>query len=393
MAGLQYKCPGCGAPIDFDISKGALTCDYCGQTFSVRQVEEYNQAHQGQVSNANDAPHEVAESSTEQAAPAPAQAGAAEPEQPTSQTWNDPTSKDVWDPAKDAGLVAFTCGSCGGEILASPDTISTRCPYCDNNFVSRSQLETTLKPQKIIPFVLTRENVLKTMKHSTRGKWFLPRKFRPENAIKDIVPMYLPFWLYDANVHGAVEYEAHDYERWSDSDWDYTRTSTYRVQRIGKAYFQDIPFYAADAVPERHTEAVEPFDYRAVQPFVPAYLAGVATNKYTIGPEVGNKRAFLRMENSLASSMAESVTGYDSVSVAKVNMALGDNNVEYAFLPLWMLNLQYKGKVYTFAMNGQTGKFAGDFPVSKGKMWSTLLVLWAALAALISVGSYFIFLA
>lgn len=39
----------------------------------------------------------------------------------------------------------------------------------------------------------------------------------------------------------------------------------------------------------------------------------------------------------------------------------------YALLPVWLLNVKYKDKLHTFAMNGQTGKMIGDIPVDKGK--------------------------
>lgn len=390
MAGLQYKCPGCGAPINFDPSLGQLKCDYCLNSFTVAQVEEYNanlaQKYGQETGPAKDGPRLTQPEGTGTAAPAgqPASGRA----QDMGQQFQSLESKDVWDPAQDAGLAAFTCGSCGGEILGTPDTVSTRCPYCDNNFVSQSQLETSLRPTKIIPFVKTREDVMETLKSSTRGKWFLPRKFQPKQAINDIGPMYLPFWLYDANVFGTVEFKAKNFEYWEDSDYEYTRTSVYQVTRSGSGYFQDIPVYAATAVPARHTESIEPFDYQGVQPFSPAYLAGVPANKYNISPETCNKRAHDRMEVSFAEALEGSVNGYDSVSVEDVDMGLGDNNVEYAFLPVWMLNLKYRDKLYTFAMNGQTGQFAGDFPISWGKLWGTFGITAVVLAALISVGGY-----
>jgi hypothetical protein len=42
---------------------------------------------------------------------------------------------------------------------------------------------------------------------------------------------------------------------------------------------------------------------------------------------------------------------------------------KYALYPVWMLSATYKGKPYTFAMNGQTGKFAGDLPIDDGALW------------------------
>ena len=44
-------------------------------------------------------------------------------------------------------------------------------------------------------------------------------------------------------------------------------------------------------------------------------------------------------------------------------------------MPVWMLNTKWHGKDFTFAMNGQTGKFVGDLPVDKAaaKRWTFLL--------------------
>ena len=42
---------------------------------------------------------------------------------------------------------------------------------------------------------------------------------------------------------------------------------------------------------------------------------------------------------------------------------------EYALLPVWLLHVRWNGKLYTFAMNGQTGKLVGDLPLSKKQYW------------------------
>ena len=44
-------------------------------------------------------------------------------------------------------------------------------------------------------------------------------------------------------------------------------------------------------------------------------------------------------------------------------------------LPVYMVNINYNGKKYTFAMNGQTGKIVGNIPVGikESIIWSILL--------------------
>lgn len=36
-------------------------------------------------------------------------------------------------------------------------------------------------------------------------------------------------------------------------------------------------------------------------------------------------------------------------------------------MPVWMLNIKYNGEMYHFAINGQTGKVVGSYPVDRSK--------------------------
>ena len=53
----------------------------------------------------------------------------------------------------------------------------------------------------------------------------------------------------------------------------------------------------------------------------------------------------------------------------------------YALYPVWLLQTTFEGKKYTFAMNGQTGKFVGNLPVDKTKKNITFASVFAGAAA------------
>ena len=48
-------------------------------------------------------------------------------------------------------------------------------------------------------------------------------------------------------------------------------------------------------------------------------------------------------------------------------------------LPVFMVNIKYRDKMYTFAMNGQTGKIVGDLPLGRKEV-----ILWSILIFVIS---------
>ena len=51
------------------------------------------------------------------------------------------------------------------------------------------------------------------------------------------------------------------------------------------------------------------------------------------------------------------------VTAEQSSVNVSDGKIRYSLLPVWMLNTKYRGKTYTFAMNGQTGKMTGSLPV------------------------------
>ena len=39
-----------------------------------------------------------------------------------------------------------------------------------------------------------------------------------------------------------------------------------------------------------------------------------------------------------------------------------NESVTYCLLPVWFLNIEYRGKDYKFIINGETGKVSGELP-------------------------------
>ena len=68
--------------------------------------------------------------------------------------------------------------------------------------------------------------------------------------------------------------------------------------------------------------------------------------------------------------------GYSNFIMSNSETNVEEETIDYALLPVWMVNIKYKDKMYTFAMNGQTGKMIGDVPYSKGKLIVFIIILF-----------------
>ena len=117
-------------------------------------------------------------------------------------------------------------------------------------------------------------------------------------------------------------------------------------------------------------EALEPFDYKELLPFETAYLSGFLADRYDVSAEECRTRAENRIRSSVEAEIRRTIDGYQSVQVRSRRIHIANGQVKYGLLPVWMLSTQYRGKIYRFAMNGQTGKFVGELPVDWRKFWT-----------------------
>ena len=71
---------------------------------------------------------------------------------------------------------------------------------------------------------------------------------------------------------------------------------------------------------------------------------------------------------------------------------LQNGRARYALYPVWILNTQWNGQKFTFGINGQTGKIAGDLPMDKGAFRTWLLGIAGAVTATCFALSYLFWL-
>jgi DNA-directed RNA polymerase subunit RPC12/RpoP len=332
----EYKCPACGGPLHFDAKLGKLKCDYCGSVYTPEEIEAIYKKKD--------------------------EAAAAQ----GSQTqWANDTNQ--WTEEEAKHLRAYSCPSCGAQLICDENTVASSCPYCGNPTVVPAQFSGALKPDYVIPFMLDKDQAVAALQQYYRGKKLLPSAFAAKNHIEEIKGVYVPFWLYDGTAD--VHYQAHatrvsSYVQGNDQ---VTVTEHYRVVRDGDIVFEKVPVDGSSKMPDELMDAIEPFNYEAMVPFSSAYLPGYLADKYDQDSAASQKRAYDRMNNSAISTIAASVAGYSSVAPEAENVDIQNGKSHYAFLPVWMLSTKYNGKNYLFAMNGETGKMIGDLPIDPGK--------------------------
>lgn len=331
---IEYKCPCCNAGLRFAGDSQQLTCEFCDNTFELDAVKAYN-------------------------------ASVADSVQETVQ-W-EPQESAQWEEQEQENIRSYQCPSCGGQIITDDNTAATFCPYCDNPTIVPNQVTGGLKPDGVIPFKTTKEDAKAAFLRSCKGRPLLPKFFTSQSRVEKITGMYVPFWLYDCDARFDGSYKATRIHIWSDSKYNYTKTDHYLLERGADAAFVRIPMDGSEKMDDEYMESIEPYDYSAIVPFDMGYLTGYLAESYDIPAEAGESRIQQRVEESMKDLIAPSTAGYNTVLPTGKHVKVTHGKASYILMPVWMLNTKYNGKIYTFAMNGQTGKISGTFPVSRNK--------------------------
>lgn len=352
---IQYKCPSCGGKIEFNSASQRVKCLYCDTEFDVETLKGYDDI--------------LNTSQSEEA------------------SWESIPERE-WSTEEADKMAIFTCRSCGGEILVDTTTSATSCPFCGNTAIFPNRLQGDLKPDVVIPFQIDKEAAKKALDNHTKGKVLLPSIFRSKNHIDEIRGIYVPFWVFDVDSDGTVKYRATRTRTWSDSRYRYTETSHFSILRSGSCSFEKIPIDGSTRMQDELMESIEPFDFSRAVDFQTAYLSGYLADRYDVDAAQSLPRANQRVKESTEEVFRSTVTGYETVSVEQSQIGFHNGKAIYALYPVWLLNTSWNNQNFVFAVNGQTGKCAGDLPLDKGKaaLWTVGLTLGIA-AAVYVLGS------
>jgi len=349
MSTVAYQCPCCGAALAYGAASGKLECASCGNSYDLESMEAM------QVSD---------------------ERGGVQFDLPT----------ETFGAADAQEMQGYICSSCGAELMTEGTTTATECPYCGSPTILPERIESGVKPEKVIPFTITKEQAQQMFHDYFKGKFLLPNIFKDSrNRITDMRKLYVPYWLFDCEADASIVYDAEKVHTRRSGNYEIIRTEHYAVRREGSMAFENIPVDGSVKLDNKITESLEPYDMNQAVPFQAAVLAGALADHADVDAAQCEGRAIERVENSISSAMRATVTGYSSVSEKSKRIFAEGGKVTPVLMPVWLITTEKEGKTYTFAINGQTGKLTCDVPADTKKSIGWGVGVFAGVFGLISL--------
>lgn len=334
------KCPGCGADMVFDPGRGMLYCEYCGGTKSVDK----------RVPSVRDFMLER-------------------------------TDGEV-----DLGSSEYECPNCGGKVTLENYASTEECPYCGaTNIVKKERLK-GLKPDSILPFCVTREAAFASCKKWLKNKIFAPTKLKRNFKIDRFKGVYEPSFVfradsvstYDGRLGEDYYVTVRDAKGNSHTE---VRTRWFNIAGNYSKGYADIVVEAASNLDQSQMEKLLPYDLNTAEQYKREYLAGFAAERYneSLDESFGDAKAI--MDKDIRASILAQYH-YDRVGYLNINTTYGNIKFNYILLPIWVCGYKFREKIYSFLVNGRTGRTTGKTPVSVPKVLFTVLIC-AGVAALL----------
>lgn len=369
MSTISIKCPNCGGELIFDPKSQKYKCEYCGSDFALDEIETEDTKAQDTSDSAQTAESGAGTEAFEQAA-----------------------SDDSGAEHQDGSAVVYTCPSCGAQIVTDQTTAATFCYYCHNPVLLSEQLTGEFHPDQIIPFEIDRKQAEQHFLDFVQKKKFVPNAFFQKNQIEKLTGIYFPYWVYNAEVDGALSAEGSKIRVWVAGDEEITETRIFRMEREGRVSLNEITKHALKKSDQVLAEGVLPYDFSKAEPFHMGYLSGFYAEKRDIEycelqDEVQNE-----VKKYTLDMLEDTIQGYTGVHVLSDHIRTVDEHWSYTLLPVWTVTYKgSNGKIYYYSMNGQNGKTFGELPIDRKKVLAIGILIGAIVFVIMLIVGYLFF--
>jgi hypothetical protein len=302
-----------------------------------------------------------------------------------------------------AGAVSqkyFRCENCGSEVATDPDQRSYVCPFCDSTYVVEFTREQSGRqpPEYVIGFAVTPDQAQEKFRRWIgQNAWFRPGNLHLARIEEKLKGVYLPFWSFSMLARSRWSARIGEYWYRTETYWT-TDSKGKRVRRTRTVretewwplagghhqYYSGYLVSGSRGLSQADADRIKPFNLPALNRYEPMYLAGWLSEEYSVPREAALEICRRTFDDRERANVAAFMPG-DTHRQLQVSTEFSHVNSDLCLLPIYILSYRFGDKLYRFMVNGQTGKVAGDKPVSGWRIASAVagLLLLVGLAWLL----------
>ena len=269
----------------------------------------------------------------------------------------------------------FTCPNCGAEIESSDLSVTGFCAYCGSAVVFNSRIKEAEKPQKIIPFQISKEKCKDLYLQKIRSFYYRQKDLEDPAYLDRFVGFYLPYWLYSYEFNGDFSLKGNR----NYTSGNYAIHEDYSLSGNLQGDVKGIPFDASLRFDDDIAGVIAPFSKEKMKDFSPNYLLGFYSEIADTESKTYEKEAF----SMLGEEMERTILGPNGFNRPDIKVQgkfdasclHNEMSVDRGMFPIWFLSYKKNNRISYAIVNGETGKVYCDIPIDEKKFHKSSLLI------------------
>ncbi len=284
------------------------------------------------------------------------------------------------------------CQSCKAVSVFDPERVGQNCDFCGSPaLIDYTEIKAPIRPQALLAFKISEPQVREQIRRWYASKWLAPGKLKSRALVDRVRGVYIPYWTFDAQAVCPWEADAGYYYYTTESYRDNQgRSQTRQVRHVRwepasgivRHFFDDEPVPGTHGVSHALLGQVEPFRTSELVPYDTAFLSGFVVEHYQIVLLDAAQASQEQMKRKLFEMCSAEVPG-DTQRNLQIHPTFSAQTFKHILVPIWLLSYLYGAKTYQVVVNGYDGRMAGQYPKSPWKI--AFLVLLAIIVFIIFV--------
>ncbi|WP_153557408.1 zinc ribbon domain-containing protein [Roseimaritima sediminicola] len=303
--------------------------------------------------------------------------------------------------ASEAAAARFLrCETCGAEIRTEALQRSYVCPFCDSTYVVEFTPDASQRrrPEFVLGFAITRQRAQQEFRRWLRtNRWLRPGDLTQAAIEEKQQGVYLPFWTF--STHVSSRWRASIGEYWYETVVRRVRGSdgkmTTRTERVRhtewwpltgrhQRYYAGFLVSASRGLSQAEAQQLQPFPLTALVRYQPSYLAGWMSEEYVIDHDQAWQLCQQHFQTLEKRNIAAFLPG-DEHRQLQVHSRFEQTGIDLVLLPVHVLSYRYHDRVFRFLVNGYTGQFVGQKPVSGRRVAALVVAILLGIAVLVGL--------
>jgi hypothetical protein len=198
-----------------------------------------------------------------------------------------------------------------------------------------------------------------------QGFW-RPGDLAEQAAVVKMTPIYVPYWTFDAQTHTYWTADSSETPAGARANW-------FPVSGEHEGEYSGLLVGASSALTPGETNALCPFDLSAVVPPEKVDLANITFERFTVQRKYARPLAQQGLEVLETEACERYVPG--RARNLRVNVRVMNLASRPILAPVWIMAYRYRDQVFRFLANGQTGRAAGQAPISYRKIGAAIAIV------------------